>query len=214
MKKIRRERIFDQMRSHFDEFTIERKRFGVWFCSKRGSWMGSFYAVYIPGTFIITGDMAELTLRPSHPYTLAWLRGCKPANPDYPLSKIPHWRDTSVKCYDEDLAHRYVADELKDALRDEGFASLKEAESEAVILGRELPTSITRAQKLAEDFKTALSIDDGAHDWWRIWQDCGYDEPPDCTDWASSILVGYHGACWFASHLDPEDPRFAEEMRA
>ena len=198
--KTQYEVAFDRIKKGrwFDHHQITREHHGQWYCAKEGTMMSSFRVVMVPGSIIITGDLGELIFNPYHAKPLRWAYGdtFRPEAPYYPMTKVaPAYRDET---FQPEAVTAWLRAQIKEAR-----ANGERAEAKRYI---------KMARKWLNDRPPE---DHWAEQWWyELCHEFDEDDPAGFREHSLRTWYLFHAMCWFMSHVNPDDPRFSEELKA
>lgn len=193
------DRIYNEVctRQTFDGHEITRERFGVWHCGKKNTNNLSFYVVLAPGMLMLYGDIGEIIFLPYAKNALQWAGSdtFRAEYPYYPMTKL------SPQMREKEFLPEEATDWIKQWIRE----ARKQGDKEEV----------RGYIKMARDWKEQLhdSECEAETAWYALCQDHGVDDPPSCRDFPSRTYYCFQAMCWFMTHVNAEDPRFAEELK-
>lgn len=181
----------------FDDFRIVRERHGLWYCGKPGTGNMSFRVVFAPGMLMLYGDIGEIIFMPNDRHSLRWAYGdvFRPAYPYYPMSKI------SPQMREKEFLPERVEEWLIESIRDHR----KNGD----------PEDVRNYIKFLRAWRSRCA--DGPlfeqSTYYELCSEHRIDDPPSCSDYPCRTYWCFQAMCWFMSHVNPDDPRFAEEMK-
>jgi hypothetical protein len=196
------ERVLDQIqRNHdFDKHQITREHHGQWYCSVPGQGgIEAFRVVMVPYSIIVTGDLGDIILSINHNKPLRWARGSnfRPDNLYYPFTKL------ALICRrDERFQHEQATAWLNSEIR--------EARNGAYTK-KEIKKKISMARRWKETCPDELPWQEQA--WYELCHEFDIDDPPGFQDHSWRTYYVMQALCWFMQHVNPEDSRFAEELK-
>lgn len=198
--KTNNERALEQIRAfkYFDEHQITREGPGLWYCGKPGTGIQHFRVIMVPGRIIVTGDLGDMILCVNHRKPLRWARGArfKPDQTYYPMSKLSH------HCRNKEFKVEEATEWLEDQVREYRRHGDR--------------TQVGYYIKILREWKECTVLDhprEAEREWYEILYRHDYDEPPGFSDHDIGTYYRYQALCWFMTHVDPNDPRFEEELK-
>ena len=201
--KTTEERVWERIQKgrDFDRHQITREHHGQWYCSipEEGG-LESFRVVMVPYSIIVTGDLGDLVLSVNHAQPLRWARGSnfRPDNLYYPLTKVARICRQDQH-FQPEQATAWLNDEIREARRDIGPTK------------KEIKRKISMARRWKE------TCPDEAHwaeqAWYELCHEFDIDDPPGFEAYSWRTYYVMQALCWFMQHVNPEDPRFTEELK-
>lgn len=151
----------------------------------------------MPGTIAVVGDLGDMVLRVNHSRPLRWALGSRfrPEEPYYPMTKLS--RFTKNEMFMVEDATDYLAERIQEARRDGS---------------REWAKSYISAMREWKSYPFLDQPREAEHKWGDLMYELGDDDPPSCRDHTTGTYFRYQALCWFMQHVNPDDPRFAEEL--